>query len=144
MGKENAMAVEILHIERMHDDKSVDTSAGEEKGDLFKGRDLGLLLWLTLFGFGGGLLSLYYANVGYFPDIKWDESLTYLGVMTIAGAFLLIVYGLLLLLPGWIWSKYLIHEEYLADFLCDSHSIRSTPCVRNTLRYIAMPFLSSC
>jgi hypothetical protein len=45
-----------------------------------------LLLWFILLVFGGGCLASYYSRIGYFPRIAWEESLSYLGVLSIVAA----------------------------------------------------------
>jgi hypothetical protein len=134
------MAVEILHIEQIRDGEYVNTPASGKKGPTFELKDFGILLWVILFGFGGGILSLYYANVGYIPDIKWDESLVYLGMLTIVGFFLFFVYGLLLFIPGCIWSMFLVRDHYMGELLKEGPCDQRVPCVRSMFIYIVGPF----
>ncbi len=133
------MSVESLH-EQICNEEYVNASAIEEKEQVLDVKDLGLLLWVILFGFGGGLLSLYYANVGYIPDIKWDESLVYLGILTIVGFYLFFVYGLLLFIPGYAWSIFLIRDHYMGTLLREGPRDQEVPCVRSIFVYIAGPF----
>ena len=102
--------------------------------------DPALLLWLVLYGLGGGLLSMYYASIGYFPQIQWEESLIYLGAMTIAGAFLLLVFLLLLYVPGRIWCHFLICDRVLAEIFCYDPQ-RTKPCLKEVGKRIVVPFV---
>src|ERR1700710_2957120 len=79
--------------------------------------DASVALWLMLFVFGGGLLALYYAGVGYFPEVSWQDALTYLALMTIIGGSLLVAYSFLLFVPGVIWSEFLICDDQLKQVL---------------------------
>jgi len=98
---------------------------GENQESLFGKADRVLLLWLILFGFGGGLFALYYSNIGYIPDIKWEDSVVYLGALTIAGAFLFVLYFFLLFIPGWMWSELLLFDKESRSLLCaeDRHGV---------------------
>ena len=97
--------------------------------------DLGFL-WLVLFVFGGGLFALYYSNIGYIPDIKWEDSVVYVGALTLAGAFLFSLYFALLYIPGWIWSEFLIHGK-LDCIFCDGNQ---QPLRWRIIRDIGAPF----
>lgn len=79
--------------------------------------DASLTLWLILFVFGGGLLALYYAGIGYFPMVSWQDALTLMALMTIIGGSLLVAYSFLLFVPGAIWSEFLIFDEQLHKVL---------------------------
>lgn len=101
--------------------------------------DAGVALWLMLFVFGGGLLALYYAGVGYFPEVSWQDALTYLALMTIIGGSLLVAYSFLLFVPGVIWSQFLICDSQLKQVLAmDARPWE--PCVLSVMRHIIFPF----
>ncbi len=108
--------------------------------------DASVVLWLMLFVFGGGLLALYYAGVGYFPEVSWQDSLTYLALMTIIGGSLLVAYSFLLFVPGVIWSEFLICDDQLQEVL--SMDARPwEPCVWSVMKHIVFPFalfMASC
>jgi hypothetical protein len=70
-------------------------------------------LWVFLLVFGGGCLALYYARIRYIPEIRWEESLTELGVLSILGGCVVALFGLLALLPGVIWSEALVWDVTL-------------------------------
>lgn len=129
---------------------------GEEKAGerelgwpVLRNLELASLGWLVLFGIGGLILSLYYANIGYFPQIEWKESLVYLGVMAMTGFFLMLLFSLLLYYPGVLWCKFLFCEPSLKKLFFYNPpdpnpnpfcKPRSELCLRTTLVYIALPF----
>ena len=56
--------------------QAVGTDSGEVI-EILKGNTT-LAVWLVFLGFGGGLLTLYYARIGYLPDIEWNLSLIHI------------------------------------------------------------------
>jgi hypothetical protein len=98
-----------------------------------------LVLWVILFVFGGGLLALYYAGIGYFPEVSWQDALTFMALMTIIGGSLLVAYSFLLVVPGAIWSEFLICEQHLRPLLMMGHR-RWEPCVWAVTKRILFPF----
>jgi hypothetical protein len=113
---------------------------GEAGSDFFKA-NLGVLLWFVLLAFGGGLLALYYTSIDYFPDIEWQESLTYLGVLSIIGGTIVLCYALLLFVPGVIWSEFLIFDDDMKWHLCYEGYKDLEPCIMALLWRIALPFM---
>jgi hypothetical protein len=101
--------------------------------------DTSLALWLILFVFGGGLLALYYAGIGYFPEVSWQDSLTYMALMTIIGGSLLVAYSFLLFVPGAIWSEFLIFDKQLHKVLMMGARAWE-PCVLSVMKRILFPF----
>ena len=69
-----------------------------------------LVLWFILLAFGGGCLAWYYSSIRYFPDILWEEALSFLGVLSIIGGSLTVTFSLLAFLPGVIWSEVLLSD----------------------------------
>ncbi|MDP9120671.1 MAG: hypothetical protein M3O15_04770 [Acidobacteriota bacterium] len=101
--------------------------------------DASIALWLILFVFGGGLLALYYADIHYFPEVSWQNALTYMALMTMIGGSLLLVFSFLLLVPGAIWSEFLIFDRQLSRVLM--MRFRSCePCVWSVMKRILFPF----
>ncbi|HEX4963050.1 MAG TPA: hypothetical protein VF173_19625 [Thermoanaerobaculia bacterium] len=93
--------------------------ADKQEGlDEFWKKNLGLLSWMVLLFFGGSLLGIYYASIGYFPEIDWQASLSYLFAMSAIGLIMLVIYGLLLFVPGWIWSEALVHHYLMEETVC--------------------------
>jgi hypothetical protein len=72
-----------------------------------------LVAWLIFLGFGSAVLASYYAHIHYLPELKWEESFAYLAAVTILGGGIVAIYVLLLYLPGWIWSEFLIFDSEL-------------------------------
>ena len=101
--------------------------------------DASLALWLILFVFGGGLLALYYAGIDYFPEVTWQDALTFMALMTIIGGSLLVAYSFLLFVPGAIWSEFLIFDEHLHHVLM-MNARRWEPCVWSITKHILFPF----
>lgn len=116
-----------------------------EKGEILK-FDTSAALWLILFVFGGGLLALYYGGIGYFPEVSWQDALTYLALMTIIGGSLLVAYSFLLYVPGAIWSEFLIYDPQLRHGLM-MPTRTWEPCVLSVTKRILFPFtlfMASC
>ncbi|PYQ56198.1 MAG: hypothetical protein DMF53_26235, partial [Acidobacteria bacterium] len=101
--------------------------------------DFKALEWLVLFGLGGGLLSMYYASIGYFPQVQWEESLLFLGLMAILGSFFLLLFAALLYVPGRIWCTFLICDTYLKEALSYKAAPEQT-CLTSVLSTLALPF----
>src|SRR5579864_99782 len=78
----------------------------------------GFLPWVLLFAFGGGGLAVYYSRIGYFPDIEWQQALSYLGALAIIGGWIVVLFSLLLFVPGFIWSEFLIFDPTILGVLC--------------------------
>jgi hypothetical protein len=110
-------------------------SAQEEMPKL----DMKIAPWLILFVFGGGLLALYYAGIGYFPEVTWQDALTYMALMAIIGGSLLVAYSFLLFVPGAIWSELLIHDFQLHKVLMMGARAWE-PCVWSVMKKILLPF----
>lgn len=82
----------------------------------------------------GGILALYYAGIGYFPEFTWQDALTYLALMTIIGGTLLVAYSFLLFVPGAIWAEWLIDKRFMLPSpqgkkLRDQEPKGQEPCV---------------
>jgi hypothetical protein len=90
--------------------------------------------------FGGALLVLHYARVGYLPEIRWENSLSYLFALSLIGGGLTLLYGLLLFFPGVIWSEFLVFDAHLRSRLCYRTSDGLEPCLLHIARDIAVPF----
>jgi hypothetical protein len=117
---------------------SVETPPSTQKLEIPK-LNTSIALWLILFVFGGGLLALYYAGIGYFPEVSWQDALTYMAMMTIIGGSLFVGYSFLLLVPGAIWSEYLISDERFEQIL-RLKTRKWEPCVWRVTVRIIFPF----
>jgi len=118
--------------------RSEEAPPAAEKSDIPK-LDASLALWLILFVLGGGLLTLYYAGIGYFPVVAWQDALTFMALMTIIGGSLLVAYSFLLFVPGAIWSEFLIFDKQLHKVLMMG-ARRWEPCVWSVTKQILFPF----
>jgi hypothetical protein len=96
-----------------------------------------LLAWLMILGFGGALLVLYYSHIHYFPELEWKESLTYLIALSLLGGTVAVLYGLLLFVPGVIWSEFLKHDSELEDKPAGQLEL----CFLQVALHVALPFL---
>jgi len=101
----------------------------------------GFLPWVLLFAFGGGGLAVYYSRIGYFPDIEWQQALSYLGALAIIGGWIVVLFSLLLFVPGFIWSEFLIFDPTILGVLCFVRNERPEMCFRTAGTYIVAPFL---
>lgn len=112
-----------------------------EKKDNFPKLDTSVVFWLILFVFGGGLLALYYAGIGYFPEVTWQDALTYMALMTIIGGSLLVAYSFLLFVPGAIWSEMLIFDKHFHQRkVLMMETPDWEPCVWSVTKRIVFPF----
>src|SRR6185503_4337632 len=123
-------------------DKAEATKAtAREVTQLLKGNTT-LLVWLVFLALGGGILALYYARIGYLPDIEWSSSIVYLGVASFIGGGIGLLFALSLLLPGLIWTECLLYDRHLVGVFCfDRPGAEPEPCVRTVLYYLGIPFL---
>ncbi|HLW80195.1 MAG TPA: hypothetical protein VKU44_11420, partial [Terriglobia bacterium] len=112
---------------------------GDERGTSKK--EATLLLWLFMFAFGGGGLARYYSRIGYFPEIDWHQALSYLAALGITGGWIILVFGVLLFVPGYIWCEFLIFDPAIQSLLCFVKGGRPEPCVLTSGRYVTGPFL---
>lgn len=98
-----------------------------------------LLVWFFL-TVGGALMALYYARIGYLPDIEWRFSVVYLVVVSFIGCAFGILQLLGVFLPGFIWAEALICDSQLIGIFCYEEDGRSEPSVHRIFRYLGIPF----
>src|SRR5262249_43927327 len=98
-----------------------------------------LLVWLIFLAIGGGLLALYYARIGYIPDIEWSASLVYLAAASAIGGGVGLVLALSVLLPGLIWAQFLVADPKLSALFCYDETI-GEPCVRSIFYKVGVWF----
>src|SRR5215475_8272087 len=98
--------------------------------------DHGLFVWLIFLALGGGILALYYSQIGYLPDIEWHSLLLYLAAATILGASLGILFSLLLFLPGCIWAELIIGDPPLYRIFYHD----GEPCMREIIKRLGVLF----
>lgn len=101
--------------------------------------DSTLVAWLIFLVFGGSIISLYYARIHYLPDIEWSSSIVHLAVATFVGGAITLLLALSLLIPGYIWSEFLIYDERFEHAFCIQPTSKDL-CLRTLLTYIGLPF----
>lgn len=106
-----------------------------------------LVVWLIFFTVGGGILALYYARIGYIPEMEWKSALVYLFVGSIVGGVIGLLLTISLYLPGVIWSEIIIYDPSLAftytppnSGVSDAETVREL-CIWSIVRCIGWPFL---
>lgn len=111
-------------------------------------KEAALVAWLAFMILGGGLLALYYARIGYLPDIEWHLTLVYLAVASFIGGAYGLLQSLAIFLPGYIWCETLICDSHIIGAFChaepDKHApyvLRREPSVFRIFRFIGLPFL---
>lgn len=119
------------------------TEVSNEKADTgeVSKKETALLAWLFFLLLGGGLLALYYARIGYLPDIEWHLTLVYLAVVSFIGGALGILQSLAIFLPGYIWSESLIHDSQITKAFCHGGEDEGTPSVYWIFLHLGIPFL---
>lgn len=112
--------------------------------------DTPLLVWLIFFSVGGGILALYYARIGYLPDMEWKAALVYLFIGSMVGGVIGILLTMSLFLPGVIWADFIIFDKYLDGELTyevdhtdhsGKTSKRKEPCIHSIIIYLGVPYL---
>jgi hypothetical protein len=115
--------------------------SGESSLANFLTANAALVAWMVFLGFGGAILALYYYHIGYFPELEWKESFSYLIAMSILGGGIVAIYGLLLYFPGLIWSEFLIFDSELVTSLCYRNSGENNePCFWSIVTQLLIPF----
>ncbi len=103
-----------------------------------------LIAWLVFLGFGSAFLAFYYSHVHYFPELEWEDAFSYLAAISILGGGIVVVYGLLLFVPGWIWSEFLIFDDQLVAQQTLCYPRRQDggvdPCFWSITRHLVFPF----
>ena len=77
--------------------------------------DTTVLAGLVFLAFGGAIISFYYSHIRYLPDIEWSQSIVHLATATLIGGGFTLLLALSLLLPGCLWSAFLLRDEKLKD-----------------------------
>jgi hypothetical protein len=99
-----------------------------------------LAVWLCFLAVGGGILALYYARIGYLPEIEWKAVLIYLFVCTIVGGTIGLLLSISLYIPGVLWSEFIIFDPSFEEHL--SYNLdRKEPCMRSIIKCLGVPFL---
>jgi hypothetical protein len=99
-----------------------------------------LFAWLAFLAIGGGFLALYYARIGYMPDIDWHSSLTYIAAASFIGGGIGILFSLSLFLPGYMWSEFLICDKVIGERFCFTDRPDNETCVSRIFAHLGRPF----
>jgi hypothetical protein len=94
---------------------------------------------LVFLGFGGGLMTLYYSRIHYFPEIDWKSAILYLAGISFVGGGVAIIFACSLLVPGYIWNSCMVLDP--ATKTTFSYN-ENEPCVRAIWKWLGWPFLS--
>jgi hypothetical protein len=79
-----------------------------------------MVLWsLVLLG-GGFFFLIYYAHINYVPEITARAAAPLLIASSITGLSLVVIFLLLLFMPGTIWSRLIKNDEDLSDLMSNS------------------------
>ena len=111
------------------------------------GENTPLVIWLIFFAIGGGLLALYYARIGYLPDIEWKAVLIYLFIGSLVGGVIGLLLTMSVYLPGVIWSETIVFDPCLRfSYTAPTNKQSGAPairqlCIRSILKYLGLPFL---
>src|SRR5215213_1065935 len=106
-----------------------------------------LTVWLIFLAIGGGILALYYARIGYLPDMEWKSALIYLFIGSIIGGVIGLLLTMSLYLPGVIWSETIVYDPSLNFSYTAPGSDQSGKepvtelCIRSIVKYLGLAFL---
>ena len=103
-------------------------------------------VWLVFLTIGGGLLALYYAKIGYLPDIEYTTVLVYLFIGTLVGGVIGLLLTISLLFPGFAWSRFIVFDPGIREQLSYSPSGNDKDkqlCIWSILSYLGYPFLAA-
>ena len=102
--------------------------------------NISLVLWLVFIAIGGGLLALYYARIGYLPEIEWKAVLIYLFIGTVVGGAIGLLLTISLFLPGVLWCEFIIFDRFVEKHFSYDQT-RKEPCMRSIIVTLGGPFL---
>lgn len=103
-----------------------------------------LAIWLIFLAIGGGILALYYARIDYLPEVEWKASLIYLFIGSIIGGAIGLLLTLSLLIPGVLWSHFIIRDPCIDFSLHTGLSNQEADdelCIRTIAQVLGWPFL---
>ena len=102
--------------------------------------NISLVIWLVFLAIGGGILALYYARIGYLPEIEWKSGLIYLFIGTVVGGAIGLLLTISLFLPGVLWCEFIIYDPFVEKHFSYDRS-RKEPCMRSIIVTLGGPFL---
>lgn len=106
-----------------------------------------LVVWLVFLAIGGGILALYYARIGYLPEMEWKASLVYLFIGTLVGGAITLLLAISLFVPGFIWSEFIIFDpslnfSYLAPGNTEAGKEPNRElCILSMIQYLGVPYI---
>ena len=112
--------------------------------------DTPFVVWLIFFSVGGGILALYYARIGYLPEMEWKASLIYLFIGSMVGGVIGLLLTMSLFLPGVIWADFIVFDSTLDGELTypvehmdhtGKKSKRKELCVKSVSLYLGLLYL---
>jgi hypothetical protein len=96
-------------------------------------------VWLIFLAIGGGTTALYYARIGYLPEIEWQSVLIYLFIGTVVGGTLGLLLTTSIYIPGVLWSEFIIFDRSLQKhFAYDKKG--EEPCIRSVITCLGVPY----
>ncbi|HEV7684127.1 MAG TPA: hypothetical protein VGO68_18495, partial [Pyrinomonadaceae bacterium] len=108
-----------------------------------------LVVWLIFLAIGGGILALYYARIGYLPDMEWKAVIIYLFIGTLVGGAIGLLLTISLFVPGFIWSEFIIFDPSLNfSYLAPGHSRAGKKpsrelCILSMIQYLGLPYIAA-
>jgi hypothetical protein len=112
--------------------------------------DTPFLVWLIFFSVGGGILALYYARIGYLPEMEWKAALVYLFIGSMVGGVIGLLLTISLFLPGVIWADFIVFDPILDGKLTyelehtdhsGTKSKRKELCTKTVILCLGLPYL---
>lgn len=106
-----------------------------------------LAVWLIFLAIGGGILALYYARIGYLPDMEWKAVIIYLFIGTLVGGAIGLLLTISLFVPGFIWSEFIIFDPSLNFSYMAPGNERAGKepnrelCILTMIRYLGLPYI---
>src|SRR5215204_19433 len=99
-----------------------------------------LTVWLSFLAIGGGILALYYARIGYLPEMEWKAALIYLFIGSIVGTVIGLLLTISVYLPGVIWSEAIVFDpglnfSYTVPAQSSTEPVREL-CIRSIVGYL--------
>jgi hypothetical protein len=110
--------------------------------DKFLIANITVVVWLIFFAIGGGILALYYAKIGYIPDIEWKAALVYLFIGSLVGTVIGLLLTLSVYIPGVLWSEFILFEPGLNFAYDGTGETNGERCIRSVITYLGIPFLA--
>lgn len=106
----------------MAPDKTSDSKSDDQTlSNIFlKSFGSSLSIWSLFLFAGGTVFAVYYARIGYLPDIELNSALSYLAAASILGGTVVVLLTLLLIIPGFIWARYLTLDPDFQKAFCEN------------------------